>query len=40
VGLLHSPWPDIIVGAIIAALFLRSSVSVIRSSLPSLRMAL
>lgn len=34
-----SPWPDIIVGGIIALLFLRSSVHVIRTSLPSLRTA-
>ncbi|WP_420606631.1 cation diffusion facilitator family transporter [Novosphingopyxis sp.] len=34
-----SPWPDIIVGGIIAALFLRSAVHVIRQSLPSLRLA-
>jgi Co/Zn/Cd efflux system component len=34
---LHSPWPDILVGAIIALLFLRSAVGVIRNSLPVLR---
>lgn len=34
-----SPWPDIIVGGIIAALFLRSAVHVIRTSLPVLRAA-
>lgn len=34
-----SPWPDIIVGACIAALFLRSAVRVIGSALPELRAA-
>ena len=34
-----SPWPDIVVGAIIAALFLKSAVHVIRQSWPSLRLA-
>lgn len=37
VAMTASPWPDIIVGAIIAALFLRSAVRVIRDSLPSFR---
>jgi len=32
-----SPWPDIIVGTAIAALFLRSAVRVISSALPGLR---
>ena len=32
-----SPWPDIIVGGIIAALFLKSAVHVIRTSWPILR---
>ena len=32
-----SPWPDIIVGGIIAALFLKSAVHVIRTSWPVLR---
>jgi Co/Zn/Cd efflux system component len=33
----RSPWPDIVVGAIIATLFLRSAVSVIRNALPALQ---
>ncbi|MES2000877.1 MAG: cation transporter [Pseudomonadota bacterium] len=37
VAYLVSPWPDIIIGALIAVLFLRSSVRVIGSALPSLR---
>jgi Co/Zn/Cd efflux system component len=39
VATLHSPWPDIIVGAVIAALFLRSAFGVIRNSLPAMRTA-
>lgn len=39
VAIFASPWPDIIVGALIAALFLRSAFGVIRSSLPVLRAA-
>jgi Co/Zn/Cd efflux system component len=35
----RSPWPDIVVGALIAALFLRSAVQVIRNALPSFRTA-
>lgn len=34
-----SPWPDILVGAVIAALFLRSAIQVIRNALPALRSA-
>jgi cation diffusion facilitator family transporter len=37
VAISGSPWPDMIVGAAIAALFLRSAVRVIRSALPGLR---
>jgi Co/Zn/Cd efflux system component len=37
VGVFHSPWPDIVIGAVIAALFLRSAVSVIRNSLSALQ---
>lgn len=36
VALTGSPWPDIVVGAIIAALFLKSAVRVIRTSVPVL----
>jgi Co/Zn/Cd efflux system component len=32
-----SPWPDIAVGAIIAALFLRSAIRVLREAWPQLR---
>lgn len=32
VAALHSPWPDIVVGSIIAVLFLRSAVGVIRNA--------
>jgi Co/Zn/Cd efflux system component len=35
----ESPWPDIIVGGIIAALFLKSALHVIRTSLPALKTA-
>ena len=34
-----SPWPDILVGSLIAALFLRSAVRVIREAAPQLRTA-
>jgi Co/Zn/Cd efflux system component len=37
VAAFRSPWPDIVVGAIIATLFLRSAVSVIRNALPALQ---
>ena len=37
VALLHSPWPDILVGAAIAAVFLRSAVRVIGQAWPTLR---
>jgi cation diffusion facilitator family transporter len=37
VGWFASPWPDIIVGAAIAALFLRSAVRVMISAMPGLR---
>lgn len=37
VAALNSAWPDIIVGSIIAALFLHSAVKVIRNATPSLR---
>jgi Co/Zn/Cd efflux system component len=39
VALTHAPWPDIVVGAIIAAVFLRSAFSVIRNAAPELRAA-
>lgn len=39
VAITRSPWPDIVVGAIIAALFLRSAIGVIGSSVPELRRA-
>ena len=39
VAAFHSPWPDIIVGTIIAATFLRSAFGVIRSALPVLRVS-
>jgi Co/Zn/Cd efflux system component len=35
----HSPWPDMLVGGVIAALFLKSAIHVIRTSIPSLREA-
>jgi len=34
VALVHAPWPDILVGAAIAALFLRSAVRVLRQAWP------
>jgi Co/Zn/Cd efflux system component len=34
-----SPWPDTIVGALIAAVFLHSAYTVIRASVPLLRTA-
>jgi Co/Zn/Cd efflux system component len=37
VRLLNSGWPDIIVGAIIAGLFLRSSFAVLRAALGELQ---
>ena len=37
VWLLASPWPDIAVAAVIAVLFLRSAVSVLREAVPQLR---
>jgi Co/Zn/Cd efflux system component len=37
VGAFQSSWPDIVIGAVIAALFLRSAVSVIRNSLSALQ---
>lgn len=39
VGLLGSPWPDIIVGLLIAVLFLQSALRVLARSLPLLRLA-
>ena len=39
VALTASPWPDIVVGAAIAALFLRSAVRVIREAAPQVRAA-
>jgi Co/Zn/Cd efflux system component len=38
VKLLDSNWPDIVVGAAIAALFLRSALTVLRESFAELRM--
>jgi cation diffusion facilitator family transporter len=37
VAVFHSPWPDILVAAAIAAVFLRSAVRVIRQAWPALR---
>jgi len=37
VALTASPWPDILIGALIAVLFLRSALHVIRTSLPVIR---
>jgi Co/Zn/Cd efflux system component len=37
VFLMHSKWPDIVVGLVIAALFLRSALSVLRESASNLR---
>ncbi|MFW2828689.1 cation transporter [Sphingomonas sp. ID0503] len=39
VALFASPWPDLIIGAVIAALFLRSALGVIRDALPVMRAA-
>jgi cation diffusion facilitator family transporter len=39
VALFDSPWPDIMVGAAIAALFLRSALHVIRNAIPVMRAA-
>jgi cation diffusion facilitator family transporter len=37
VGLLHSPWPDILVAALIAVVFLRSAMRVLGEAVPKLR---
>jgi cation diffusion facilitator family transporter len=37
VSLLHSPWPDLIVGSAIAVLFLRSAIRVLRQAWPEFR---
>jgi Co/Zn/Cd efflux system component len=37
VATLHLPWPDIVVGVIIAVLFLRSAINVIGNALPAVR---
>jgi cation diffusion facilitator family transporter len=37
VALFHSAWPDIIVGGIIAGIFLRSAISIIREAWPQLQ---
>lgn len=37
VAILHSPWPDIVIGSVMAALFLRSSLRVIAQAAPQLR---
>ena len=37
VALTASPWPDLIIGALIAVLFLRSAFQVIRASIPVVR---
>lgn len=37
VALLHSPWPDILIGSAMAVLFLRSSLRVIADAAPQLR---
>lgn len=39
VGLLHSPWPDILIGSLMAVLFLRSAFRVIFTAVPQLRAA-
>ena len=39
VALTGTPWPDLVVGTIVAAIFLRSAVHVIRDALPVLRAA-
>jgi len=39
VGLLNSPWPDIVIGSLMAILFLRSSVRVMADAAPQLRSA-
>jgi cation diffusion facilitator family transporter len=39
VGLLNSPWPDIVIGSVMAVLFLRSSVRVMADAAPQLRSA-
>lgn len=39
VAVFHSPWPDIIIGSAMAALFLRSAVRVIAGALPQMRAA-
>jgi cation diffusion facilitator family transporter len=39
VALLASPWPDILIGSVMAALFLRSAVRVIAEAAPQLRQA-
>jgi len=39
VALLHSPWPDLLVGSAIALLFLRSSIRVLRQAWPEFRAA-
>ncbi|SCW53745.1 cation diffusion facilitator family transporter [Sphingobium faniae] len=39
VALLHSPWPDILIGSAMAALFMRSSLRVIGDAMPHLRAA-
>lgn len=37
VALLHSPWPDILIGSAMAALFLRSALRVMADAIPGLR---
>lgn len=37
VAALHSPWPDIVIGCLIAALFLRSAIRVLREAWPIAR---
>lgn len=39
VALLNSPWPDIIIGSVMAGLFLRSSLRVMSNAAPQLRAA-
>lgn len=39
VAAFHSPWPDIVIGALIAGMFLRSAIRVIGSAVPTLRTA-
>ncbi|EMD82599.1 cation transporter [Pacificimonas flava] len=37
VSVLHSPWPDIVMAGLIAAVFLRSAIRILRAAVPQLR---